>query len=230
MRLWSDGFTTASASTGAGCSSGLVRAWPAPAPLCWYLEIESLWPPQTMARKCLLAHVQVWGRRLCFLPAGILPGVLCAILLTVHVLALHCPLDHRSRTVPVVSLGRTAQWRSIIFHHIPPFYGRLTTSGSYCTHRNISMATSPFLTLLCKTFPGLPDLGHSLRKGRTKRRSICSLTQLKNHWARDYSQMRCYCKTRFMGTQAQGSEGKVFALLVLTPQHLVFSIFSINTC
>lgn len=64
------------------------RARPAPAPLGWWMEIAQWQPRQTMARKCLPARVQVKGRRMCFLPAGVLSGAHLTILLTVQDLAL----------------------------------------------------------------------------------------------------------------------------------------------
>lgn len=117
-----------------------------------------------MARKCLRARVQVTGRRMCFLPVGSLPGAHHTILLTAHVLSLCHMLGYGGSKVSVVSMEITKLCKAIISHEVPTFYGRLTSSGSYCTSRKLSTAVPPFLTLLLCIFEGPVQPGHSLRQ------------------------------------------------------------------
>lgn len=101
---------------------------------------------------------------MCFLSVGILTGAHHTILLTAHVLPLRHMLGYGSSKVSVVSMEIIKLWKAIISPEVPTFYGRLTSSGSYCTSRKLSIAVPPFLTLLLCIFEGAVQLGPSLRQ------------------------------------------------------------------
>lgn len=118
-----------------------------------------LQPWRTMARKCLLVHVQVKGRCL----QHVLPVTGSSYLGPLHnsavpVLTLHHLLDY-SRESLACQHGEYQTLEVDNFPLCPYILWKLTSSGSYCTSRKISIATLPLLTLLLHVFRGVVQLG-----------------------------------------------------------------------
>lgn len=81
------------------------------------------------------------------------------ILLTTRVLPPHHMLDSSSSKGSVISMERRRLWKAILFYEVPISYVRLTSSGSCCTSRKISIAILPSLTLLLHVLSGVVQLG-----------------------------------------------------------------------
>lgn len=74
------------------------------------------------------------------------------ILLTAHVLPPNQMLDSSSSKGLVISMERMRLWKAILSYEVPICYVRLTSSGSCCTSRKISIAILSSLTLLLHVF------------------------------------------------------------------------------